>query len=43
MDSSQSQALNRRAVARDRAALDELFAHYGPLVRKGLRRRLGER
>ncbi len=42
LELDQSQQLIRRAQTRDRAALEALFAHYAPIVRRGLRRALGE-
>ena len=43
MDPANIEPLIIRARAGDRSALDELFTHYSPIVRRGLRRILGER
>ena len=43
MDHSAIQSLIGPARAGDREAIDELFAYYAPIVRRGLRKMVGER
>ncbi len=43
VDPARTELLIRRAKAEDREAVDALFREYAPIVRRGLRRMLGER
>lgn len=43
MDPSTIQSLIEPARAGDREAIDQLFAYYAPIVRRGLRKMIGER
>lgn len=43
LDPSAIQSLIEPARAGDREAIDQLFTHYAPIVRRGLRKMIGER